>query len=374
MFLHLDCRHYLGDRPCRFKRACEECPHYEPMGPRVLIIKLGALGDVVRTACLLPALMASDEPPFVTWVTSPAALPLVQRMPGVHRALTFEPATLTHLEIEHFDTLISLDKEPAPAALAMRVRAENKLGVGLSRYGTAFPLNEQCEYYFSLGLDDDEKFHRNQKSYPQLVYEALGWTYTGQEYQLVPTQADRAAADQRLASLGVKPGRRAVGINPGAGAVFANKAWREEGTIDLIRRLGRERPEVDILLLGGRAEAELLGRLQAAAGDAPVYNTGADNPMGTSLGLIERCEVVVAGDTLAMHMALAAGRRAVAIFGPTCAQEIDLFGRGEKIVTPIDCAPCYRRTCDRQPNCQDMIDTQTVLDALTRQLAQAEKE
>jgi hypothetical protein len=90
------------------------------MGPRVLIIKLGALGDVVRTACLLPALAAWHEPPYVTWLTSRAALPLVERMPGVHRALAFTPETLLHLDVEHFDLVLSHDKEPAPCALAMR--------------------------------------------------------------------------------------------------------------------------------------------------------------------------------------------------------------------------------------------------------------
>jgi heptosyltransferase-2 len=72
-----------------------------------------------------------------------------------------------------------------------------------------------------------------------------------------------------------------------------------------------------------------------------------------------------------MHLAVATGRRTVAIFGPTCAQEIDLFGRGEKIVSPIDCAPCYLRACDKAPHCQDMIPAARVLEALLRQLTAA---
>lgn len=368
MFLHLDCRHYLGDRPCRFERACAQCPHYEPMGPRVLVIKLGALGDVMRTGCILPGLSQLwHEPPYVTWLTSHAARPLVERMPGVHRVLTFDPPSLARLEVEYFNLVVSLDKEPPPCAAAMIAKTDRRIGIGLSRYGNVYPLNEECDYYFSLGLDNEEKFHRNQRSYPELVYEALGLIYGGERYALTLTDRDRADADAGLTALGAPAGVRWIGINPGAGAVFANKAWREDGYVELIHELSRQRPDAAFLLLGGADEADLTDRIARACADLPVYS-GGNNPLGGFAGLIERCAVLVSGDTLAMHLALALGRRAVAIFGPTCAQEIDLFGLGEKIVSPVPCIPCYRRRCDQNPSCQDAIRTQTVLEAVLRQL------
>jgi heptosyltransferase-2 len=338
------------------------------MGPRVLIIKLGALGDVVRTASLLPTLRTWPEPPHITWLTAPAALPLVRRMPGVDRALPFTFDTLAHLELEQFDTVLSLDKEPAPCAVAMRVRAESRLGVGLSRYGTVYPLNEECEYYFQLGLDNEEKFRRNQSSMPELIHAALGFPYAGQRYELAPTADDRAHAAARLAALGVPPGTRWVGINPGAGAVFANKAWREAGYVELIHSLARRRPDLAFLMLGGSDEAELIARIMRATADAPVFSAGTDNPLGGFAALIERCAVLVCGDTLALHLAVAVGRRVVSIFGPTCAQEIELFGLGEKIVTPRDCAPCYRRRCSVSPGCMDAIPAEWVEAAVLRQL------
>jgi ADP-heptose:LPS heptosyltransferase len=134
--------------------------------------------------------------------------------------------------------------------------------------------------------------------------------------------------------------------------------------------LAGRRLDVRFLMLGGRDEAELIGRLSRTVGSAAgrIHCPGVDNDLGTFTGLIERCAVTVSGDTLAMHIALALGRRSVAIFGPTCEQEIDMFGRGEKIVTPIDCAPCYLRACAKNPNCQDQISSQTVLEAVLRQI------
>lgn len=369
MFLHLDCRHYRGDRPCVHQRLCEGCPHYAPMGPRVLIIKLGALGDVVRTACLLPTLRNRPEPPHLTWVTAPSAVPLVERMPGVDRVLAFDAATMLHLQAESFDTVICLDKEPAPAALAVQVRAETRLGVGLSRYGTVRPLNEEADGYFRLGLDDEEKFHNNRKTYPQLVHEALGLEYAGEPYVLEPTEADRAVADARLSEIGLNPAAGPiVGLNPGAGEVFAFKAWREDGFAALARGLAEVRPDARCLLLGGPSEAGLLARIKSACAGLPVFDGGADLPLGPFAALVGRCDLLVSADTLAMHLAIAQRRGVVAIFGPTCPQEIDLYGRGEKIETPIECAPCYKRRCDFSPNCQDMNTDERVGNAVLAQL------
>jgi heptosyltransferase-2 len=79
--------------------------------------------------------------------------------------------------------------------------------------------------------------------------------------------------------------------------------------------------------------------------------------------------VVVTGDTLAMHLSLALGRRTVVLFGPTSASEIELYGLGEKVVPDMTCLSCYKTSCDFIPNCMDLISTGMVEQALVRQLA-----
>ncbi|MFH1862518.1 MAG: hypothetical protein ABH878_06850 [bacterium] len=80
--IHLDCRHYRGDRPCApHKRSgviCDNCPDYQPESTRVLILKLGAAGDVLRTTCILPVLREQYCDPAVYWVTLPENLPLLK--------------------------------------------------------------------------------------------------------------------------------------------------------------------------------------------------------------------------------------------------------------------------------------------------------
>jgi heptosyltransferase-2 len=62
-----------------------------------------------------------------------------------------------------------------------------------------------------------------------------------------------------------------------------------------------------------------------------------------------------------MHLAIGLKKKVIALFGPTCAQEIELYGRGEKVISSIPCAPCYRRHCEVSPNCMEAITAEEVM-------------
>jgi len=55
---------------------CHDCSHFSERGTSVLMIKLDALGDVLRTTSVLPAIHRAYDPCSVTWVTSGAAMDL----------------------------------------------------------------------------------------------------------------------------------------------------------------------------------------------------------------------------------------------------------------------------------------------------------
>jgi heptosyltransferase-2 len=97
-----------------------------------------------------------------------------------------------------------------------------------------------------------------------------------------------------------------------------------------------------------------------------LIQSGHDNDAQTFVGLIDHCDAIFCGDTLAMHLALARQRGVVAFFGPTCEQEIDLFGLGEKLVAGSACSPCYKRHCDMQDVCLTAVPTGSALDAIRR--------
>ncbi|MGD8450491.1 MAG: glycosyltransferase family 9 protein [Phycisphaerae bacterium] len=338
---------------------------------RILVIKLGALGDVIRTAALLPGLKSAWPRSHITWVTREAGVRVLTNHPLIDRLLPFDAESICHIECEQFDLCLSLDKEPGPAALAMRVHAALRRGIGLSRFGTIFPLNPECVPYFRLGLNDDLKFRQNDKSYQQLIYEAVRLRYSGQRYRLYVGGDHRRRAREHWAALGVHADETVIGLNTGAGTGFANKTWPPEKFARLAEVLS-QRHGWRIALLGGPGEVEQNRNLAKACQQLTLPMDGRDVPAVLNVcdpvlwegrvplelefaALLERCRVIVTGDTMGMHMAIAADIPCVVLFGPTCSQEIDLYGRGTKLCSTMPCSPCYLRVCDKCPSCMDEL-------------------
>ena len=78
----LDCFHFKGAIPCKPNKlygvSCMNCSHYEKISTRILIIKLGALGDVIRSTPLLEPLRHKFPNAHITWLTlNPSLLKLI---------------------------------------------------------------------------------------------------------------------------------------------------------------------------------------------------------------------------------------------------------------------------------------------------------
>lgn len=371
MKYHFDCRYFIGEKPCLYHRLCEGCDKYSPMGFRILIIKLGAMGDVLRTTPLLQALKNRYPDSHITWVVDPNSENLLTHNKQIDRTLLFSPDTTLQMMVEEFDLMICLEKEIRAVALAEKVIAAKKIGFGLTKHGTIYPINKEAEYAFQLGVSDQLKFHENKKTYQEIIFEAVGLTFNGEKYQLDCTKDSEKFASNLFEKLNLTSEDLIIGVNPGAGPVFANKAWTTEGYVELIERLNKQEG-IKVLLLGGESEIEINKEIKEKV-QGPISEAGNNNSLPDFSAIIKKCSMVICGDTLPMHLAIAHGKHVLAIFGPTCPQEIDLYGKGEIIVSQIDCAPCYKGTCDIENHCMKMVPVDTVYDK-TMQLVEKIKQ
>ena len=94
-----------------------------------------------------------------------------------------------------------------------------------------------------------------------------------------------------------------------------------------------------------------------------VEYKGTDNPVRNFAGIVAHCDLMVTGDTLAMHIAIGMKVPVLVILGSTCAQEIELYGRGAKIVSDFECSPCYRSVCPKEVSCMEATPAGLVFDA-----------
>jgi ADP-heptose:LPS heptosyltransferase len=368
--VHFDCRHFVGDRPCAPHKAkgvkCAACADYDPVSKRVLVIKLGAMGDVLRTTSILPSLRRSCERPFVTWITAPEPVDLLEHNPYVDSVVAADSAGIARLCVERFDLVINPEASRESGALASLVQATEKRGFGLSPEGTVSSLNRGAEELFLTGLFDDVK-KRNVKTYEELVCQLAELPCERSRPTLLLTEGELRFASEFRRSRQIDRDKRIIGINTGGGGRWQLKRWTASGFADLARRLS-ERSDLAVLLLGGPAEQRINEEILAQPGVRAI-DGGCFNSARNFAVLVGLCDVLVTGDSLALHMGLALGRRVVVLFGPTSAAEIDLYDLGEKILPPMGCLSCYRSTCDKKPNCMDSISVEAVYTAVEEQLA-----
>jgi heptosyltransferase-2 len=280
--------------------------------------------------------------------------------------LELGPEALLHLQTRTFDRVINLDAAKTSAALATAARSSRKDGFVLDERGCVQPTNDAARRWLEAGIFDDIK-RQGAETYQDRMAGILGLAGRKHHYVFELAADEGKRARKHLESIGLDFNRPVIGLNTGAGGRWPLKQWREDGYLELVARVGR-REDVQFLLLGGPAEQERNDRLKRASA-VPLLDPGCDNTVRHFAALLSHCDVAVTGDTLAMHLALALGKRTVVLFGPTSAAEIELYGLGEKVVPDMTCLSCYKTSCDFAPNCMDLISTDMVERAVLRQLA-----
>jgi len=366
-----DCRYWRADRPCAFhkKEGVEcECHHYDKVAERVLVIKLDAMGDVLRSTCVLPWIRQRFRAAWVEWVTRPESVPLLNGNALVDCVIPHGPDALLALAVSRYDWVVNLDAGRTSCELATLAIGVQKTGFVLDGNGWIVPSNAAARAWLAMGVSDRLK-RENARTYQDLMAEILDVPGAPVRYVFELRREEIAEGERKLRALGWMAGRPTLGLATGAGGRWRLKQWREEAFAELIEQASRAWPGLQIVLLGGPEERGRNRKLKAAY--PSMIDPGCENGVRQFGALIRSCDVVVTGDTLAMHLSLAQGRRTIVLFGPTSHHEIDLFGLGQKLYPDMDCLCCYLATCDKSPNCMQEIRTSRVLAAVEHELLMA---
>lgn len=367
--INLDCRHFRGDIPCAPHKEkgvhCKDCPYYDPIRERILIIKLDAVGDVLRTTSILEGLKEKYPQSRITWLTMEDSLELFKNNPLVDEVLCYSTESLFRIGLEGYDLVINLDVAPRSARLAEASKGKSKIGYGYSPSGYVYPFNKEAQRWYEMGVFDDIK-KANTKTYQTIMLEICGLNPRSHDLILNLTDEEKGFARKFAEKNGITGGRFIIGLNTGAGSRWRHKKWTVEGYLELIGLLHREFSP-HILLFGGPLEVDR-NRFLAEKSPCGVIDTGCGNTLREFASLINLCNLVVTGDTLALHIAVALKKRVVVLLGPTSGAEIDFYGRGEKIVPSLECVCCYRQDCDITPTCMESIRSEDVMAAVRRLL------
>lgn len=347
---YADCRYFKGDLPCKPHKKnglhCEECKEYAPTKGIVLVVKLGAIGDVIRTTPLIARIKREYPTHSIWWITqSPQVLP-----ESVDKILPFNDESLLLIQVTNFDTVINLDKAPEACAIASLAKSTDKRGFVLLN-GVPAPANSLAVHKFVTGIFDDIS-KANTKSYLQEIFEICGWEFGGEEYELpVLSSHTETKTNERLV----------VGLNTGCGARWTSRLWDIECWIQLAKKLIES--GYGIVLLGGPQEHERNTIIAERTG----AEYGGYFPMDSFITLVDQCDVVVTGVTMALHIAIGLKKQVVVMNNIFNRYEFELYGRGEIVEPEKECKCYYGSVCtNSEYRCIEHLSVESVFNAVQK--------
>lgn len=318
---------------------------------KILIIKLGALGDVINTIPLAIQLKKHLDA-RIHWLVAPLSYPIVAEHECVDRTIAFErsrlytsiPSLLSRLRSQKYDVVLDLQRILKSGFLGAAASAKRRIGFDKKR----------CKEMTWL-----LPFERIPPADPHahMLYQYLEFA----KYLGVSSPHIEWRINVPHQTPAVLPGEFIV-LNIGA-TKPANR-WVSEGFASLAQSIAHQY-HMPCVLTGGKEDAEMAERIKAAAGKS-VLNLVGKTTLKELISVISAARAVVTCDTGPMHLAVALGKKVVALFGPSDHRRTGPF-RGSVIRKETSCAPCNKKRCD-DPACMRAIQCEDVLKGLSEYL------
>jgi heptosyltransferase-1 len=335
---------------------------------RILLVRLGALGDVVHAIPVAAALRRAFPSARIDWLVSGKHRAILDLVPIIDRRLVVDgagsgvtalAATVRELRRSRYDLAVDLQGLLKSAALARSSGANRVLGFAASY------LRERLARLFYTDVYDpgckglyDPRETRHVITINLGLLQPLGIPVAPPEFPIVRSDSAVAADVYR------RTGGRYALLNPGAH--WPNKRW-PAARLGRVAAALRERHGLMSVALWGDGERDLADELVAHAEGAAIVSPRAT--IADLVALARGAAVMVSGDTGPTHLAAAVGTPIVGIFGPTRPSRNGPWSASDVTVSRADVCQCHHlRRCTRERMCLLDIDVAEVLAAIEQRL------
>ena len=353
---------------------------------RILIMRVGAFGDILMGTPLLAALRRAYPNAHLTWIAEYTEIEAIDANPYIDELVRWDGSYwkrmvrklayvswLRHvmqmrktLHRKQYDVFVSFQPEEWPL-LAYGVGAKLKVGV----------FDTFRRYYRAQKTSGNTRLYTNSYSYLNLpdhridqyllTLEALGLPPAPtQPLSIGYTEADREAAKLYLSNNGFSGQQPLVLLAPLT--TWPTKCWSPECYAELANALAREQ-NCRMIVIGSGKEREAVEALAAQMEPRPLTAAGTLT-FRQMAALADQCALVVSGDTGPMHVASALNIPQVALFGPTSPK---WYGprspHAISLLHPVPCGPCDQKFCPNEGEthliCMRLLTVPEVLKAIS---------
>src|SRR6266852_5292103 len=335
--------------------------------PSFLVVRLGSLGDIVHTFPAVAGLRESFSKAEIVWLTHPRWRALVESSELATEVWEVETRSfasvrdmLVHVRKREFSTAIDYQGLWKSAALPFLSRVPRRIGFSshsVREFGVPFLYTDRVRCTQAHIADQNGELSQRAGARNGVAPIALAVPSIQEVFVL-----------QLLREFAIE---RYVVLSPAGG--WRSKCWPPERYGVLCQKirgiLGRR-----CVVNYGPGDEDLVTAVKAASGEAdPIAYNGS---LGQLMALLRHAACIVGGDTGPLHLAVALGTPAVAIFGPTDPTRNGPFRTGDRAgnASPIDivlrsphAATTYKRSGQPATSILE-IDVDTVFDAVRRQV------
>jgi lipopolysaccharide heptosyltransferase I len=326
---------------------------------RILLVRLGSLGDIVHTLPVVASLRESIPRVQIDWLVDTRQRAILELVPMIDRRILVHPSgrgflnAIGRLRCEKYDEALDLQGLWKSALLARGSGARRVIGFSrehLREPGARFLYSETC----------------NAVAGPHVIQKNLSLLRTlGLDAEdlvvkfPITIPASKVPDDVRLA-LRIRGRDRFAIVNPGA--AWSNKRWPPERFGQLAAEMAARNGLRSAVLWGPGEESLAHAVAEASKGSAIV---APETTLGDVLALARAADVMISGDTGPLHLAAAVGTPVVALFGPTDPQRNGPWSASDISVARYTRCVChYQRQCTRATPCLLDIGVGDVLDAI----------
>jgi ADP-heptose:LPS heptosyltransferase len=319
---------------------------------RILIIKVGALGDVIISIPHIKQIIENYSQAEIWLLTAPAFAALFEDYPRLevksfprHGIRAFA-VTLSWVRKQAFEIVFDLQGSDRSKTLTALSGVTQRYGLG-----PGFPYT-RCPPNKGIVRGEIHSFNRL-----NCLLETVGLPSAAADPYLSVSEKHRQRVNEWLQAKNLHE-RELVLIHAGSSRRWESKRWVNAHFITLATAL--EQQGLTVIWVGGAEDTSLNGVLSQAIG---VDATAAFSLLELA-GLAQRARFGVTTDSAPMHIMAAAGLPVYALFGPTDWRRSHGLGQGERVLFHrVSCSPCYLPQCppERAHRCLAELKPETVL-------------
>ncbi len=338
---------------------------------RILVIKVGALGDVILVGPSLRMLRKKFPEAHLSLLVDSRFSPVLSGCPSLNEVLPLDREKFRswiwlarlakRLRREAFDISIDFQNTKRTHLLAFLAGIPD-------RYGFRRGILGRLLNHPDLSFQEPDSPIRHQFR----ILSRLGVNQLEEKLELWPDTGSEAKVLDWFHEKGISPEEKIVGLAIGSSPRWATKRWPAEYFASLAERTVKTLG-CRVVLIGSDEERAIGGAVrEPSLPEGSVLDFVGRTSLRELVSLIKQLRVLVAGDTAPLHIATALGIPTVALFGPTDPRRHLVTANGTTVLMRrLPCQPCYKGTCHYSEPlaCLARIGVEEVFQAVQKHLS-----